>query len=269
MKESLLREIKDYLSGVKDRIVSQVVLTVIRKTEEVLAETEGEFGGRRLSITGRAGEAQAGVRQYQEFGFASHCPPGTEAIRLAVLGDPSLGAIVASEHPLFRVRGLETGAVCVYSQADAPGLGEELPEGYPGNCRVMLNPDGSIEVFAKSATAKSQGDIRCTAAGTLDMTGEGDAKLTGGGAAEVNGALVKITASGEVLINGSQITLTAAAVNLNAAAVAIGGAGANVTIAGEPMSAFARRYVDCVWVDHSDSGVKNYAIEPDCGQGSP
>ena len=103
-----------------------------------------------LQADALAGEALQDNELMQHYGFTSAPPPGTMGIVLPVGGKTAHGVIVATEHGSYRVKGLASGEVCVYSQLDAQ------PHGH----RIHFKADGSIEVLAKNITVKASETAR-------------------------------------------------------------------------------------------------------------
>lgn len=240
--------------------LAQTVNRLISRGVLETAETEG----RLTTITGRlhAGERLEGMEQFQIYGHFSVPPEGAEFVALDQGGDRRDVIVIGSEHRLHRPQGEEPGASGLYSSADPPAVGEELPEDVPGFCRLVLKPDGSAVLYARRASMLSLGDFAVTGDSEINLTGGGGAKLTAGAGAEINGATVQVNASGEARV-------TAGSINLSAANIVIGAAGANVTIAGIPVSEFARLYRDCAL--NTTSGEHNgetYPLRPDCGDAS-
>lgn len=53
---------------------------------------------------------------FQDYGFTSCPPPGTEAIVLPIGGSTAHGIVIATEHGSYRLTGLKSGEVALYSQ---------------------------------------------------------------------------------------------------------------------------------------------------------
>ena len=125
-----------------------------------------------LQADALAGEALQDNELMQHYGFTSAPPPDTMCIVLPVGGKTAHGVIVATEHGRYRVKGLTSGEVCVYTKLNANAEGH----------RILFKADGSIEVAAKnitvkaSETARIQGDVvkvHATSKFQFDCNGHG------------------------------------------------------------------------------------------------
>lgn len=68
---------------------------------------------------GFSGEPLQGQEIFQHYGFTSRPLPGTEAIVLPLGGRSSHGIVIATEHGAYRLAGLETGEVALYTDEGA------------------------------------------------------------------------------------------------------------------------------------------------------
>jgi phage baseplate assembly protein V len=62
-----------------------------------------------------AGETQDDVERIQQYGFTSNPPPGSEAVIVFQGGNRDHGLIVATDNRKYRVRGLKSGELCIYT----------------------------------------------------------------------------------------------------------------------------------------------------------
>lgn len=68
-----------------------------------------------LQVSGMAGETAQDNELFQDYGYTSVCPAGTQAIVLPIGGKTSQGVIIATEHAAYRVKGLKSGEVAIYT----------------------------------------------------------------------------------------------------------------------------------------------------------
>ncbi|CAG9412041.1 hypothetical protein NVI2019_OHEONHNH_00835 [Providencia alcalifaciens] len=81
------------------------------------ANSEGKV--QTMQGEGLSGESLQGQEIFQHYGFTSHPLPGTEAIVLPLGGRSSHGIVIATEHGAYRLTGLKTGEVALYTDEDA------------------------------------------------------------------------------------------------------------------------------------------------------
>ncbi len=74
-----------------------------------------------LQIGLLADEARDGVERMQEYGFTSHPHPGAEAVAVFVGGNRDHGIVVAVDDRRYRIKGLATGEVALYTDEDQSG----------------------------------------------------------------------------------------------------------------------------------------------------
>lgn len=153
-----------------------------------------------LMADGLAGEDLRDSEQFQEYGFTSNPPAGTMTVVLPVNGRTSHGIIIATEHETYRLKGLETGEVALYTDEGARIV---LKRGriiqvdcdvYRVNCKTFeVNADEKSEFNTPTLTASEA----VISKGLL--TGEGGMAISGGDGASVAGTL---TATVDVIADG-------------------------------------------------------------------
>jgi phage baseplate assembly protein V len=79
-----------------------------------------------LQITALAGETHDRVERFQEYGFTSNPHPGAQAAFIALGGRRSHCIAVAVDDPRYRLTGLETGEVALYTDEDQLDGGHAL-----------------------------------------------------------------------------------------------------------------------------------------------
>ena len=136
MKEQDLGFIARLLEPLKNRIL-------LLAGRAILAAVKEEDGRRSLQVIAQAGEEIDAVEQYQEFGFASRPPAGSEGVFLALGGTRDHCIVIATEHPGHRPANLEDGEAMVYSSENG---GEE------GDCHLYLKSGRLVELAGESVT---------------------------------------------------------------------------------------------------------------------
>ncbi|MDP1681093.1 MAG: phage baseplate assembly protein V [Burkholderiales bacterium] len=61
------------------------------------------------------GEVCDNVERFQNYGFTSHPLPGAEGIYLSIGGDRDHGAVIAVDDRRYRIKGLQSGEVAIYT----------------------------------------------------------------------------------------------------------------------------------------------------------
>lgn len=64
---------------------------------------------------GFAGESLQDVEMFQQYGFTSSPPNGAKAIVLPLNGRTSHSVVIATEHASYRLKGLKSGELAIYS----------------------------------------------------------------------------------------------------------------------------------------------------------
>ncbi|MEM8336723.1 phage baseplate assembly protein V, partial [Morganella morganii] len=72
-----------------------------------------------IQAEGLAKEPLQGQELFQQYGLTSNPPPGTMAVVIPVGGKTSHGIVVATEHGSYRLAGLKSGEVALYTDEGA------------------------------------------------------------------------------------------------------------------------------------------------------
>lgn len=151
---------------------------------------------------GLAGEQLDRLELFQQFGFTSAPPEGTQLIVLPLGGRSSAAVIVATEHGAFRFQLGEAGEACVYNQ-----WGD----------RIHLRQDRTIHVVSEAKVLIETDQVQINAATSVTITtpqftvdaSDGVALNTPTVAASDNvTAGADITANGEVADAGGAKTMS-------------------------------------------------------------
>lgn len=92
------------MSGLK-QILARGVVTLVKATSKLQS----------LQMRLLAGEVKDGLEHFEPYGFTSNAHPGAEGIALFVGGDRSHGVVVCVADRQFRLQGLESGEVALYT----------------------------------------------------------------------------------------------------------------------------------------------------------
>lgn len=92
------------MSGLK-QILARGVVTLVKATSKLQS----------LQMTLLAGEMKSGMEHFEPYGFTSNAHPGAEGIALFVGGDRSHGVVVCVADRKFRLQGLKSGEVALYT----------------------------------------------------------------------------------------------------------------------------------------------------------
>ena len=92
------------MSGLK-QILARGVVTLVKATSKLQS----------LQMRLLAGEVKDGMEHFEPYGFTSNAHPGAEGIALFVGGDRSHGVVVCVADRKFRLQGLKSGEVALYT----------------------------------------------------------------------------------------------------------------------------------------------------------
>jgi len=85
----------------------------------VLTRITTAGGVQTAQVAGLAGETLEGVEIFQQYGFTTVPPEGAMAVVLPLGGRTSHGIVIATEHSRYRLQGLESGEVAIYTDEGA------------------------------------------------------------------------------------------------------------------------------------------------------
>lgn len=161
---------------------------------------------------GFSGEPLQGQEIFQHYGFTSRPLPGTEAIVLPLGGRSSHGIVIATEHGAYRLAGLETGEVALYTDEGAKIV---LKRGriidvecdiYRVNCKhYEVNAEDKADFNTPMLTTSEQ----LTA--MKQITGNGGMAIKGGKGASFEGNITQTSGNyqtnGDVLVGKISLRL--------------------------------------------------------------
>ena len=108
----------------------------------VLRAVRDDFKRQTVQVEALRGEVLEGAEHMQPYGFTAHPHPGAEALVLSLGGMRQHPVVVVVDDPRHRVRDLEEGEVCVYTDEDE----EDNPH------RILLKRGRGIELKCGDST---------------------------------------------------------------------------------------------------------------------
>lgn len=171
-----------------------------------------------VQIDGVEGEQLQDVELFQHYGYTSHPPKGSMAIVLPIGGKTSHGVVIATEHGTYRLKGLESGEVALYSdEGDSVVLRrgrvvEVTTETFRINAATAIelnaptitgNADTSIELNTPQVSASAQVSVAGLLAGNGGLAVQGGSGATFAGAVGQTGG--GFTTTGDVVASGKSL----------------------------------------------------------------
>lgn len=96
------------MSGIWHRLMLMLARSVVQA-----ANADGALQTLKLSLL--ADETKDGVEHFETYGLTSNPPPGLEALAAFVGGDRSHGVVIAIADRKYRMKGLQSGEVALYT----------------------------------------------------------------------------------------------------------------------------------------------------------
>ncbi len=156
----------------------------------VLTRVNSAGSVQTLQGEGLAGETLQDAELYQHYGFTSNPPAGTQMIALPLNGITSHSVIIATEHGGYRIKGLVTGEVAIYTDEGAKIV---LKRGriidvdcdiYRIKCKTYeVNASDNADFNTPMLTASEQVTAKSK------ITGQGGMAISGGSGATVDGGI--------------------------------------------------------------------------------
>ncbi|HEN3660477.1 TPA: phage baseplate assembly protein V [Yersinia enterocolitica] len=102
-----------------DSRISAALNRIRRAFRAVLTRVNSGGQVQTVQARGLAGERLQDNELFQHYGFTSNPLPGTMAVILPLGGNTSHGVIIATEHGAYRLAGLKSGEVALYTDEGA------------------------------------------------------------------------------------------------------------------------------------------------------
>jgi phage baseplate assembly protein V len=195
-------------SGLIDKRIRKTLNGLRQAFRGVLMRTTTTGGVQTAQVTGLAGETLEGVELFQQYGFTTVPPEGAMAVVLPLGGRTSHGIVIATEHSAYRLQGLESGEVAIYTDEGTSIvlkrnriIAVECDE-WQLNCK-------KFSVSASESAAFTTPELSTTE----KLSAEG--QISGNGGMAVKGGDGGVTASFEGNISHASGTLTSVDVTIN------------------------------------------------------
>ncbi|MCW3583838.1 phage baseplate assembly protein V [Burkholderia cenocepacia] len=151
-----------------------------------------------VQVEGLAGETTPDIEFFQQYGMTSNPPAGAMAVVVPIGGKTSHGVVVATEHASYRIQGLQSGEVAVYTDE---GDSIILRRG-----RVIDITTDTLNIKAATAVNIDTPTVNMTKRLNVQeqITGQGGMSVSGGNGVEVDGSMnvsQDVTASGKSLVH--------------------------------------------------------------------
>lgn len=170
----------------------------------ILNRVNANGGIQSAQISGLADETIQDIEHFQQFGFTSNPPAGTEAIILPLGGNSTHGIVIATENASYRVKSLASGEVAIYCQS---GASITLKNGkvIDIECdQLNINAPAGVNITAPNVQCSAQ----MTAAGQIN--GNGGLAVQGGNGASFSGNINQSAGSyhtsGDVIAGGISLS---------------------------------------------------------------
>ncbi|MDS0859950.1 phage baseplate assembly protein V [Burkholderia pseudomultivorans] len=149
-------------------------------------------------VDGLAGETTPDVELFQHYGITSNPPAGTMAVVLPLGGKTSHGVIVATENETYRIQGLQSGEVAIYTDE---GDSIVFRRG-----RIIDITTETLNITASKKITMDTPVVEMTERLNVQeqITGQGGMAVSGGNGVEVDGSMAvtqDVTAGGKSLIH--------------------------------------------------------------------
>ncbi|PHM22526.1 phage baseplate assembly protein V [Xenorhabdus ehlersii] len=176
--------------------INQALNSIRLAFRVVLGATDSRGKVQTIQAEGLADEQLQGQEFFQQYGYTSNPPPGTMGIVLPLNGRTSHGIVIATEHGAYRLTGLKTGEVAVYTDEGAKivlkrgRLIEVDCDTYRVNCKTFeVNAANNADFNTPMVTTSEQ----LTA--MAHITGNGGMAIRGGKGATFEGNINQTSGS--------------------------------------------------------------------------
>jgi len=122
-----------------DRAVDRIKMMLVKALITAVVDTEQI---QLVKLSGLSGEHQDGVERLQNYGLTSNPPVGSEAVVAYLGGNRDHGVVIVCDSGTWRVTGLVSGEVAIYSQ-----FGQ----------KILLKEDSSVEITASGGVSVGAG----------------------------------------------------------------------------------------------------------------
>lgn len=175
-------------------------ITLINSTEPI----------QHMQVDGLAGETLQDLEHFQQFGFTSHPPVGSEAVIIPLGGATSHGIVVATQNGNYRIKNLKSGETAIYSSEGAKIV---IKQGriVEVDCDVFKVNCQQYQVNASSGSQFTTPTLETSAVFTAQgqINGNGGMAVQGGGGATFSGNVNQnggnFNTTGDVMASGKSL----------------------------------------------------------------
>lgn len=168
--------------------IRQALQSIRLPFRTVSAATDSSTKVQLIQANGLSGESLNGLEYFQHYGITSNPPAGSMGITVPLNGETSHSVIIATEHGAYRLSGLDSGEVALYTDEGASLIMkrgrviEANCDEYRINCKTYsVNAQDSADFTTPILTASeeliAQGQISGNG-GMAIKGGKGDASAT-------------------------------------------------------------------------------------------
>jgi len=195
-------------SGLIDKRIRKALSGIRLAFRGVLTRITTTGGVQTAQVAGLAPEGLEGIEMFQQYGFTTVPPEGAMAIVLPLGGRTSHGIVIATEHSSYRLQGLESGEVAIYTDEGA-SIVLKRNRIIAVDCDEWQLNCKKYSVSASESAAFTTPELSTSA----KLTAQGF--ICGNGGMAIKGGDGGVTASFEGNISHKGGTITSVAVTIN------------------------------------------------------
>lgn len=195
-------------SGLVDKRIRKALSGLRLAFRGVLTRITTTGGVQTAQVAGLAPEGLEGIEMFQQYGFTTVPPEGAMAIVLPLGGRTSHGIVIATEHSSYRLQGLESGEVAIYTDEGASIVLKRN--------RIIAATCDDWELDCKRMKVNASESVAFTTpelSTSEKLTAQG--LISGNGGMAIKGGDGGVTASFEGNISHKGGTITSVAVTIN------------------------------------------------------
>lgn len=195
-------------SGLIDKRIRKALGGIRLAFRGVLTRITTTGGVQTAQVAGLAPEGLEGIEMFQQYGFTAAPPEGAMAIVLPLGGRTSHGIVIATEHSSYRLQGLESGEVAIYTDEGASIVLKRN--------RIIAVTCDDWELDCKRMKVNASESVAFTTpelSTSMKLTAQG--LISGNGGMAIKGGDGGVTASFEGNISHKGGTITSVAVTIN------------------------------------------------------
>jgi len=195
-------------SGLVDKRIRKALSGLRLAFRGVLTRITTKGGVQTAQVSGLAPEGLEGIEMFQQYGFTTVPPEGAMAIVLPLGGRTSHGIVIATEHSSYRLQGLESGEVAIYTDEGASIVLKR-------NRIIAVDCDEWLLNCKKYAVSASESATFTTPELSTSEKLTAQGLISGNGGMAIKGGEGGVTATFEGNISHTDGTITSVAVTIN------------------------------------------------------